>query len=107
VEIAAASPASTSAAQREMPDFPNWFAGAATLAALVGLGIFVYPWLLGRKSGAVAVGASTLLLAVLYLAFDRRSGAGLLLSTSLALLWALAPVAVGVIVHRLQNRSTR
>ena len=29
-----------------MIDFPNWLAGTVTIVALIGLGIFIYPWLL-------------------------------------------------------------
>jgi len=84
-----------------LPEVPNWLAGTLTIAALIGGGVFLYPWLLGRRFGALAVAAGTVLLALLFRHFDRDGGA---LSTALALLWAAAPVAVGVIVHRLQRR---
>lgn len=87
-----------------MLEFPNWFAGTATIVALVGLGIFVYPWLLGRKGGAGAVGAVTVLLAFLFYVFDRSSNVAIATSATLAALWALAPVAAGVVVYRLQRK---
>jgi hypothetical protein len=86
-----------------MPDVPNWLAGSFTVAVLVGFGIFLYPWLLKRRGGAAATAAITAALAVLYFVFDRGSGSPAL-SAGLALLWALAPVAAGVLVHRLQRR---
>jgi Ca2+/Na+ antiporter len=87
-----------------MIDLPNWFAGTVTIVALVGLGVFVYPWLLARKGGIVAVAVATVLLALLFLQFDRDSGETSKLSAALAVLWALAPAIVGVIAHRLQRR---
>ncbi len=81
---------------------PVWLAGTVTVVALVGLGIFVYPWLLTRRSGAVAVAAITAALAVLFYLFDRRDDPPL--SAALALLWAAGPVLAGVIVYRIQRR---
>jgi multisubunit Na+/H+ antiporter MnhG subunit len=89
-----------------MPDFPNWFAGTVTLAALVGLGVFVYPWLLGRPGGAVVVGAVTVILGFIFFGFDRGKDVAAATSAALALLWALAPVAAGVLVYRLQRKPT-
>ena len=86
-----------------MSAVPNWLAGSLTVAILVGFGIFLYPWLLGRRGGAAAVATITVALAALYFAFDRGSG-NAMLSAALALLWAAAPVAAGVIVHRIQRR---
>jgi hypothetical protein len=84
-----------------MDPIPQGLAGAVTLAALVGLGIFVYPWLLKRRGGAVWVAAATALLTPLFHWFDASTGTSETLSATLALLWALAPVGVGVIVWRL------
>ncbi len=84
-------------------DFPNWFAGTVTIAALVGLGIFVYPWLLQRR-GAAVIGAVTVLLTFVFYAFDRSSSVPIATSALLAALWALAPVLAGVIVWRLQGK---
>jgi hypothetical protein len=86
-----------------MIDFPNWFAGTITIVALVGLGIFVYPWLLARKGGIGAVGAITVLLAFLFYAFDSANNVPIATSATLAILWAVAPVAVGFVVRRLQG----
>ena len=86
-----------------MPEVPNALAGAATVAALVGGGIFLYPWLLGRRGGAIAVAAVTAALAALFFSFDRGGG-NPTASAALALLWAAAPAAVGVLVFRLQRR---
>jgi hypothetical protein len=86
-----------------MADVPNGLAGTATVAALIGFGIFLYPWLLARRFGAVVVAASTAALTVLFFFFDRGS-VDAAASAALALLWAAAPAAVGVIVFRLQRR---
>lgn len=84
-----------------LSEVPNWLAGTLTIVALIGGGVFLYPWLLDRRFGASAVAAGTVLLALLFWHFDRNGGA---LSAALALLWAAAPATVGVIVHRLQRR---
>lgn len=86
-----------------MPEVPNAVAGAVTIAALVGFGVFLYPWLLARRGGAVAVAAISAALAALFFLFDRGSGDPAA-SAAFALLWALAPAAVGLIVARLQRR---
>lgn len=86
-----------------MPDVPNWLAGSVTVAALVGFGIFLYPWLLKRRGGAAAVAAITAVLTLLFFWFDRGSG-NAAASAAFALLWAAGPVVAGVIVYRLQRR---
>ena len=86
-------------------DFPNWFAGTVTIVALIGLGIFIYPWLLARRGGAGAIGAVTVLLSFLFYVFDRRNDVPIPVSALLALLWAVAPVAVGFIVRRIQGSA--
>jgi mannose/fructose/N-acetylgalactosamine-specific phosphotransferase system component IIC len=86
-----------------MLEVPNALAGAVTVVALVGGGIFLYPWLLTRRGGAIAMAAITAALAGLFFYFDRGSG-NAAASAALALLWAAAPAAVGVIVFRLQRR---
>lgn len=85
-----------------MAEVPNWLAGTITVAALVGFGIFVYPWLLAHRYGAVAVTANTAALSVLFFLFDSGSGDAAA-SAALALLWAAAPAAVGAVVFRLQR----
>lgn len=74
-----------------MPVVPNALAGAVTVVALVGGGVFFYPWLLGRRGGAIAVAAITAALTALFYYFDRGSGTA---SAAFALLWAAAPAAV-------------
>jgi hypothetical protein len=86
-------------------DFPNWFAGTVTIVALIGLGIFIYPWLLARRGGAGAIGAVTVLLTFLFYVFDRRNDVPIPVSALLALLWAVAPVVAGVVVHRLRRKA--
>ena len=87
-----------------MDAIPQGLAGAVTLAALVGLGIFVYPWLLKQRGGGAWVAGITAVLALLFYAFDAGTGTSDTVSAALALLWALAPVAAGVIVWRLGRR---
>jgi hypothetical protein len=84
-----------------MIDVPNALAGTITIVALIGLGIFVYPWLLARRGGAAAVAVATLALALLFFQFDRGENASTATSAGLAALWALAPAIVAVIVRRL------
>ena len=82
---------------------PLDLAGALTVLALVGLGIFVYPWLLTKRGGPLIVAALTVALAVIYYNFDRgRSSAPV--AALLGLLWALLPVVAGVITRRV-NRA--
>ena len=80
---------------------PLWFAGGVTIAALVGLGVFVYPLLLRRPRGRGLVALATVVLAVLFHWFDGARAGDPALRVTFALLWALAPVIVGVIVTRL------
>jgi hypothetical protein len=83
---------------------PTGLAGTITIVSLVALGIFVYPWLLRKRGGAIGVAVITAALAGLFYLFDRPSGAATATSAGLALLWALAPVATGLLVWRLQRR---
>ena len=82
-------------------------AGAITIALIVGLGIFVYPWLLAKSYGRWIVGLLTALLGVLFVGFQLgTSGSGSsLYSLVLAATWALGPVVAGVIVWRIQRKS--
>jgi len=86
-----------------MPEVPNGLAGSVTVVALIGFGVFLYPWLLKRRGGAAAVAAITAALTALFFWFDRGSGNSAL-SAAFALLWAAGPAAAGVIVYRLQRR---
>jgi hypothetical protein len=89
-----------------MIDFPTPIAGTVTIVALIGLGIFVYPFLLKQRGGAGLVGASTVILMFLFYAFDSARDEPIALSAGLAVLWALAPVVAGTIVHRLSRRGS-
>ena len=81
-------------------------AGAITIALIVGLGIFVYPWLLALRYGAWIVGLLTILLGALFVSFQgSQSGGSSTHWWALAAGWALGPVIAGVIVHRLQRKS--
>ena len=62
-------------------------AGAITIALIVGLGIFVYPWLLAQRYGAWIVGLTTILLGALFVGFQ---GSG-----SSAFRWLLQRVGAG------------
>ena len=78
-------------------------AGAITIALIVGLGIFVYPWLLAQRHGTWIVGLITILLGALFISF-QGSGSSTY-SLAFAAVWALGPVIAGVIVHRIQRKS--
>ena len=78
-------------------------AGAITIALIVGLGIFVYPWLLAQRYGALVVGLITILLGALFVGFQGSGSSAY--SLAFAAGWALGPVIAGVIVHRLQRKS--
>lgn len=82
---------------------PLEVAGTVTVAALVGLGIFVYPWLLAKRGGALVVVLISIALAVAYFHFDRgRSSTAV--AALLGLLWALLPVVAGIVTRRI-NRA--
>ena len=78
-------------------------AGAITIALIVGLGIFVYPWLLAQRYGRWIVGLMTLMLGALFVVFQgAASSAGWI---ALAAAWAFGPVIAGVIVWRIQRKT--
>ena len=77
-------------------------AGAITIALIVGLGIFVYPWLLAQRYGAWIVGSTTILLGALFVGFQGSGSSAH--SLTLAAGWALGPVIAGVIVFRIQRK---
>jgi hypothetical protein len=83
---------------------PVTVGGAVTIVLLVGLGIFVYPWLLAQRRGWVVAGM-TALLAGLFYVFDAGSGLTGAAGPAVAAGLALGPLAAGVIVWRLQRRS--
>ena len=78
-------------------------AGAITIALIVCLGIFVYPWLLAHRYGPWVVGLTTLLLGALFVGFQGTGSSTY--SLLLAAGWALGPVIAGVIVFRIQRKS--
>lgn len=84
-----------------MIEWTTAVAGIIMVGALVGLGIFVYPWLLQRRGGVAAIAVATAALAALSYQFDRARGESAALSAAFALLWALAPAITAVIVRRL------
>lgn len=86
-------------------EVPIGIAGAITIVLIVGLGIFVYPRLLAKRGGKWIVALATALLAVLFHAFDSRSGLTGTTAAAVAAALALAPLAAGLIVWRLQRRS--
>ncbi|HTT11832.1 MAG TPA: hypothetical protein VMG60_13140 [Burkholderiaceae bacterium] len=85
-------------------DIPASIAGSVTIVLLVVLGIFVYPWLLRRRGGALAMAASTVALAVLFYLFDQPSGVQAGTSRVLAAVWALLPVLAGLVVKFAQDK---
>jgi hypothetical protein len=85
------------------PAVPTALAGAVTVAVLVGLGIFVYPWLLTRRFGAAVIAVATIALALLFFYFDLGRGTSTAMSIALGVLWALAPLVAGLIVRRINR----
>jgi lipopolysaccharide export LptBFGC system permease protein LptF len=85
-------------------DIPASVAGSLTIVLLVLLGIFLYPWLLRRRGGALVVGVSTIALAVLFYLFDRPSGVASSTSRVLAVVWALLPLISGLLVKYSQDK---
>jgi hypothetical protein len=86
-------------------DVPLALSGPVTIALIVVLGIFAYPWLLARPRGHILVAIATLLLAALFMAFEASSEDSTLTGIVLAGLLGLAPVVAGIIVARLQRRA--
>ncbi len=84
-------------------EVPVAIAGAVTIAFIVILGVFVYPWLLAKRAGVLAVVAATIALTLLYFVFQNEGEP--LTRFVFALLWALAPVVAGVIVSRLGSKG--
>jgi hypothetical protein len=86
-----------------MTDVPVAIAGAITVALIVVLGIFVYPALLRRAKGRVAIAAMTAFLVPTFFLFDHGSGLSGALRTVVAVVLGLAPLLAGGIVYRLQR----
>lgn len=85
---------------------PLGLAGALTIAAIVGLGIFVYPLLLRRRGGIWWIGVVTVALAALFFLFDQQRGRSPTLSLLFAALWALVPAAAAWLADRLRRKPT-
>lgn len=83
-------------------DIPVAVSGAITVALIVVLGIFVYPALLRRRLGKAIVAVATIVLMLLFFAFEQASGlSDNPVAASVAI--GLAPLLVGTVVHRLQR----
>jgi hypothetical protein len=80
-------------------------AGGMTILFLVGFGIFLYPWLLKRRGGALVVAALTVMLVVLFYLFDDPAGVKTSTSGVLAVVWALLPLAAGLFVSYVQKKG--
>jgi uncharacterized membrane protein len=85
-------------------DIPLGVAGAVTIASLVAFGVFLYPWLLARRGGGWAVAAGTVLLAALFYSFERPGAAAASTSIALAIVWAVLPAVIALIVDRVRRR---
>ncbi len=79
--------------------------GAITIALIVVLGIFVYPWLLAQRNGPWVVGGMTIVFGALFVTFQGSGSSAY--SLALAAAWALSPVIAGVIVYRIQRRADK
>ncbi|MGH6623464.1 MAG: hypothetical protein ACREBN_05805, partial [Burkholderiaceae bacterium] len=76
------------------------------LALFVVLGVFVYPALLRRRSGVLAVAVATVALAVLFYVFAGNDYPAVQRSV-FGVVCALAPVLAGVIVWRIQKKGAK
>ena len=88
-------------------ELPPQVAGAITIALFVGLGIFVYPWLLAQPYGRWVVALMTVFLGALFVTFQVgiSGSSSSLYSLVLAATWAFGPVVAGVIVWRIQRKG--
>ncbi|HEU0203060.1 MAG TPA: hypothetical protein VFR86_21840 [Burkholderiaceae bacterium] len=86
-------------------DWSLGLAGSVTITALVILGIFVYPWLLGKRAGVWIIAAVTVLLGILFFYFDTGRGTSTEVSALLGALWAVAPVIAALIGRRLRGST--
>ncbi|MEP6608648.1 MAG: hypothetical protein ABJA83_08205 [Burkholderiaceae bacterium] len=86
-----------------MPAVPVSIAGPITLALIVGLGVFVYPWLLMHRYGYWMVGSMTILLGASFIIFQGRAAGDY--AVAIAAAWALGPVLAGVIVWRMGRKD--
>jgi len=84
---------------------PAKLSGSITIVLLVALGVFVYPWLLKRRGGAIVVGALTVMLTGLFYLFDDPRGVESTTSVALAVVWALLPLGTGLLVSYFQKKK--
>jgi hypothetical protein len=89
-----------------MTSVPVPVAGSITIALFVVLGVFVYPWLLRRRLGVLAVALATAALTVLFYVFTG-SDYPTLERVVFGVLCGLAPVLAGVIVFRIQKKGAK
>lgn len=89
-----------------MISVPVPLAGAITIALVVVLGVFVYPWLLRQRFGAGAVAVATLSLSALFFVF-AGSEVPTIERVVTGVLCALAPLLAGVIVWRIQKKGAK
>jgi hypothetical protein len=88
-----------------MIDLPVGVSGSISVALIVVLGIFVFPWLMRRRAGRVVVVVTTVLLAALFIAFETARGSSEAASFVVAGLLGAAPALTAVIVTRLQRAA--
>jgi len=86
-------------------NIPVNISGSVTILLLIALGIFIYPWLLRRRGGALMVGASTIVLTVLFNLFDNPAGLDTATSGVLAVALALLPLITGLLVKYAQDKG--
>jgi len=81
-------------------------AGAITVALIVGLGIFVYPWLMTQRRGRWIIALMTALLACLFIIFQGSGSSATSIAASIAIAGglALAPVITAIIAARVQRK---
>jgi peptidoglycan/LPS O-acetylase OafA/YrhL len=84
---------------------PVIVAGTLTITLLVGFGVFLYPWLLRRRGGALIVGTITGILAVLFYFFDNPNSAEATTSGVLAVVLAVLPLLTGLLVKYTQDKG--
>jgi drug/metabolite transporter (DMT)-like permease len=84
---------------------PTTLSGPITIALIVVLGIFAFPWLLGRPHGRALVAIATLLVAALFMTFEAGNEEASVTGIVLAGLIGLAPAVAGIIVTRLRRRA--
>jgi hypothetical protein len=88
-----------------MTYLPVEVSGAITVALIVVLGIFIFPWVLRRRAGRAVVAVSTVLLAALFILFESARGNSDGVGVLVAGLLGAAPALAAAIVTRLQRAA--